>query len=96
MRPTSRCEIEKSTIRNTMKAEAMTKWEIDVPISSQLPESLTRKKKFRVIMSVIDRTSRKSEKVGRSSSCASTPNTADSKKYGILCLKISNAPIAKG
>jgi len=48
-----------------MKALAMTKWLMDVPMSSQLPSSRTRKKKLSVMTSVAESTSTNSDEGGR-------------------------------
>ncbi len=67
-----------------------------VPISNQLPESRTRKKKFKVITSVVDRTRRKREKGGSSKHRESNERADDNKKNGIKILKTRSAPIRKG
>lgn len=79
-----------------MNAEAIIKCEIVVPISSQLPLSLTKKKKLSVIMSVVDMTRRKRLKGGNARQRLMTPKMALKRKNGIMILKIMMAPMRKG
>ena len=74
----------------------MQKCDIVVPISSQDPESRTKKKKFKVITSVVERTRRKSEKGGNSKHLDKSERADDSKKNGIKILKMRRAPIRNG
>jgi len=94
--PTKKCEKENNAIKNTIRPEEITKCEIDIPISSQLPESLTKKKKLRVITSVIDNTKTNKEKGGRSRLRARIPKIEERMKKGKLILKSKRAPMKKG
>ena len=67
-----------------------------MPISSQLPVSLTRKKKLRVIISVVDRTRRKRLNGGRDRRRVNRPYVALKRKNGMSILSTRNAPIRKG
>jgi hypothetical protein len=79
-----------------MKALAIQKCEIVVPISSQLPESRTRKKKLRVITSVVERTSKNRENGGSSKHRDRRDRAEESKKNGIKILKRRREPIKNG
>jgi hypothetical protein len=74
----------------------MKKWLIVVPISSQLPLSLTKKKKLRVIISVVEITNKKRLKGGNPNTPLTTPNTPLKRRNGIVIFKTINAPIKKG
>ena len=74
----------------------MQKCDIVVPISSQEPESRTKKKKFNVITSVVDKTRRKRENGGSSRHLDKSDRAEESKKKGIKILKMRRAPIRNG
>ena len=81
---------------NRIKTLEMTKWLMDVPISSQLPSSLTKKKKFKVITSVVARTIINKENGGRFSDLVRTPKIPVINMNGISNLIISKTAIKKG
>lgn len=94
--PINKCDAENNSIWKTIKALAIQKCEMVVPISSQLPESLTRKKKFNVITSVVDSTRRNNEKGGSSNDLDRSDSTEESRKNGTKILNSSNPPIKNG
>jgi hypothetical protein len=89
-------EIAKSNIWNIINALAIEKWDMLVPISIQLPESLTRKKKLSVIISVVDSTSKNSENGFNSKHLDNNDSIEDRRKNGTNILNIRRAPIRKG
>lgn len=79
-----------------MKELDITKCEIVVPISSQLPESVTKKKKFSVIISVVESTNKNNENGGSSRHLERSDNVEDNKKKGISILRMIRAAIRNG
>ncbi len=55
-----------------------------MPISNQLPESRTRKKKFKVMMSVVERMRRNRENGASSRHRESNERTDERRKNGII------------